>query len=1050
MKPDSVQTLDLIAVLGMHRSGTSAITRGLQALGVELGANLMPPAASMNAKGFFEDLDIVDINISLLNHLRLDWHDAASVTASQVEDLCASGYLLKAAALIRQKIATEAPYGIKDPRLSKLMPFWEKVFQHCELNVGYVIAIRNPISVANSLKIRDGFSFEKSYLLWLDHTLAALIHTEGCRRVVLDFDLVLENPTKQLGRIADALGLDSNAAAVSEYTSEFLEEKLRHNVHQPQDLAVDPRISPMICELYAVLRAAATTECSLSISRNQLADFEKGRNNLRSSMVYIDRLNQAVAYRDGQLATLNETVAERDGQLATLNQTVADRDGQLASLNEAVAERDGQLATLNQAVADRDGQLASLNEAVAQRDSQLTSLNEQIMNLNQLAATVKKWQQLSRLKKVVKPLNLDPQQPQEIHPLRKLERSIRKKRIEGYEWVRFNKTWYLKKYPDVGQAGVDPWLHYLEFGKKEGRAPNAKRFDKIAKRGSYQEWIKRYEETGPAAAQKIRDRIETLSQRPLISVVLPVYNPNPKWLIEAIESVRNQIYPDWELCIADDASTNLKIRSILKSYTQKDPRIKVVFREKNGHISACSNSALEIASGQWIALLDHDDLMPTHALFWVADAIGKNPEARLIYSDEDKIDEAGMRFDPYFKCDWNLDLFYSHNMISHLGVYRADIVKKIQGFRLGLEGSQDHDLALRFIEHIQQNQIHHIPRVLYHWRVHPESTAHSGEAKPYATLAGERALNDHFERKQIMATAEHDQCGYRVSYALPPEVPLVSLIIPTKNGKKLLKQCIDSILEKTTYQNYEILIIDNGSDERESLQYFESLKINPRIRVLRDDGPFNYSALNNRAVEQAKGEIIGLINNDIEVISPEWLSEMVSIALQPEVGAVGARLWYPDNTLQHGGVIIGLGGVAGHAHSQLCKNNPGYFGRARVSQTLSAVTAACLVVKKSIYEKIGGLDVNNLTVAFNDVDFCLRAADHGYRNIWTPYAELYHHESATRGSDNTPEKRDRFEKEISYMINRWNLKNFSDKFYSPNLSLTHPSFELAWPPRIKI
>ena len=568
-------------------------------------------------------------------------------------------------------------------------------------------------------------------------------------------------------------------------------------------------------------------------------------------------------------------------------------------------------------------------------------------------------------------------------------------------------------------------------------------------RNDYAEWIRRYDTLTDKARGVMRIRMDGFLRKPLISVVMPIYNPKPAWLIEAIESVRNQIYPHWELCIADNASTDEAIHPILGNYAREDTRIKLVFREQNGGISAASNSALELATGEWVALLHHYDLLSEHALFWVAEAIQKNPDVRLIYSDEDKIDGVGKRHAPYFKCDWNVDLFYSHNMFGHLGVYRTDLVNEVGGFRVGLEGAQDYDLVVRCLERIEKNQIHHVSRVLYHWRAHAESTAQSADTKPYAMLAGERALNEHFQRKAVNAKVEFVGCGYRVHYALPATPPMVSLVIPTKNGLHLIRPCVESILQKTSYCNYEILIIDNGSDDPATLRYLTELRTEARIRVVRDDRPFNYSALNNAGLKLARGEVVGLLNNDIEVIAPDWLSEMVSIALQSRVGAVGARLWYPNDTLQHGGVILGLGGVAGHFHYGLPRHHVGFFGRANLVQGLSAVTAACLVIRKAIYEEIGGFNETDLPVAFNDVDFCLRVREAGYCNVWTPYAELYHHESATRGSDDTREKQARFAKDVQFMKQRWGDVLLNDPAYSRNLTLNHGDCSLAWPPRVE-
>lgn len=564
----------------------------------------------------------------------------------------------------------------------------------------------------------------------------------------------------------------------------------------------------------------------------------------------------------------------------------------------------------------------------------------------------------------------------------------------------------------------------------------------------YAEWLRRYDQIDDATREAIRQRIASFMTPPVISVVMPVYNPNPAWLAEAIESVRTQLYPHWELCIADDVSTNPAIRPLLERYAEMDGRIKVAFRETNGHISAASNTALELVTGDWVALLDHDDLLPEHALYCVADAIERNPHIKMIYSDEDKIDEFDQRREPYFKCDWNPDLFLSQNMFSHLGVYQKALLDDVGGFRLGYEGSQDYDLALRCIERVDKGAIFHIPRVLYHWRIHAESTASGVDAKPYAAVAGERALNDHLVRIGVRGEAEYTGIGYRVRYAIPDQLPLVSLIIPTRNGLELLRKCIGSILGKTTYGNYEIIVVDNGSDDPGVLSYLASLKNDTRIRVLRDDRPFNFSALCNAAVEQAHGEIVGLVNNDIEVISPEWLSEMVSIALQPGVGVVGAKLLYPDNTVQHAGIVLGLLGVAGHIHRRIPRGSVGYFGRASLISSLSAVTAACMLVRKSIYHEMLGLDERNLSVAFNDVDFCIRVREAGYRNVWTPYAELFHHESATRGYEEDSEKQARFAGEIEYMNNRWELFLHHDFAYNLNLSLNEENFGLAFPPRV--
>ncbi|MBX8546083.1 glycosyltransferase [Pseudomonas cichorii] len=587
------------------------------------------------------------------------------------------------------------------------------------------------------------------------------------------------------------------------------------------------------------------------------------------------------------------------------------------------------------------------------------------------------------------------------------------------------------------------------FLNDTGTGPERVEVEPTPDRRDYAAWIRQYDTLDDDDRQEIARHIDTWESPPLISVIMPVFDPPLDLLREALDSIRNQLYPHWELCIADDASSNPAVQEFLKQAELQSPKIKVIFRSTNGHISQASNSALDIAQGQFIALMDNDDLLPEHALYWVARKIIEHPDVGILYSDEDKIDRKGQRSAPYFKPDWNEFLFRSQNMISHLGVYRRDLVEQVGRFRVKFEGSQDYDLALRCSEKLSREQIIHISRVLYHWRIHAGSTAMATDEKPYAALAGVKALDEHLQRTGRAGWTELLPIGmYRVHYRLPKHNPLVSLIIPTRNAGSLVKQCIDSIQNLTHYGPYEIIVVDNGSDDSESLTYFEHLSEQPNITVLRDDGPFNYSALNNQAVRLARGELVGLINNDIEVINPEWLDEMVALALQPEVGAVGARLWFPDDRLQHGGVILGIGGIANHSHKFLPRGEHGYFGRAVLIQEFSAVTAACLVIRKSIFEQVKGLDEANLKVAFNDVDFCLRVKEAGYVNLWTPFAELYHHESATRGFEDSPQKQARFSQEVAYMHTRW-PEIETDPAYNPNLTLDQLDFSLAWPPRLE-
>jgi GT2 family glycosyltransferase len=538
-------------------------------------------------------------------------------------------------------------------------------------------------------------------------------------------------------------------------------------------------------------------------------------------------------------------------------------------------------------------------------------------------------------------------------------------------------------------------------------------------------------------------------RRPLISILMPVFETPERFLREAIESVLRQTYQHWELCVADDASRKGRVREVLEEYAERDSRIRLAFRDRNGHISEATNSALALAAGEFVALLDHDDVLHPLALHYVAEAIVGNPDANLIFTDEDRIDEAGRRHNPYFKSDFNYELFLAHNMVCHLGTYRRELVLRSGALRVGFEGAQDWDLALRVVEQSSPGQIVHIPRVLYHWRALPGSAAWGSAEKPYAAIAGQRAVADHLRRigkdADVMPAPEAPAMN-RVRYRLARSPARVSIIIPAGDEPDRLSECLASIQGWTTYSNYEIVIIGNGDPESRSADAPRELSAD-RPRILRDDQAFNLSTLNNRAVKAASGEFVCLMGNEIEVRSSDWIEEMLSFAAQKEVGAVGARLRYPDGALQHAGIVLGIFGVAGYAHRFLRPASTGYFGRAVLHQAFSAVSCACLMIRRETYEAVGGLD-EGLGAAFNDVDFCLRVGQAGYRNVWTPYAEMIHRGAASRANDSTPEQRKQFASEVEEMQRRWGVLLTWDPAYSPNLTLLDESFSMAWPPRL--
>jgi GT2 family glycosyltransferase len=561
----------------------------------------------------------------------------------------------------------------------------------------------------------------------------------------------------------------------------------------------------------------------------------------------------------------------------------------------------------------------------------------------------------------------------------------------------------------------------------------------------YEQWMIHNTPT-EADLKRMADIASVFAYKPLISIVMPVYNTPEQFLRESIASVIAQIYPHWELCIADDASTEPHIKPLLEEFAAKDDRIKVVYREENGHISRCSNSALELAIGEFMALLDHDDLLTPEALYEVVFLLNKHSEADMIYSDEDKLNEQNKRCDPYFKPDWCPDTFLSRMYTCHLGVYRRSIINEIGGFREGYEGSQDYDLVLRFTE--KTDNIFHIPKILYHWRIHSQSAASSHDAKPYTIQASEKALTDALNRRGTpgkVLYVSNSPGFFNIRYEIL-DYKLVSIIIPTKDLGHILNQCLESIFTKSTYPNYEIILIDNGSVEPYTGKVISDwLNKEPeRFRCYAYGIPFNYSKINNYAVRRAKGDFLLFLNNDTEVITPDWIEAMVEQAQRPSIGAIGALLLYPEDTIQHAGVVLGIGSVADHSHRHIPSTSPGYFGQVITVNNYSAVTGACLMCRRDVFEAVEGFN-EDLAVAFNDIDLCLKILNKGYRNIYLPHVVLYHYESKSRGYDTTPEKRVRFISEAEYMKQTWKQLIDADPCYNPNLSLTRHDFSLREP-----
>lgn len=530
--------------------------------------------------------------------------------------------------------------------------------------------------------------------------------------------------------------------------------------------------------------------------------------------------------------------------------------------------------------------------------------------------------------------------------------------------------------------------------------------------------------------QKKASKKKEFHFQPKISIIMPVYNAHGKWLDSAIDSVRKQIYENWELCIVDNGSKEKQTKAILKKWQRKDKRIKIAFLERNYGIAGANNKAIEFAKGELVGFLDDDDKLTPDALFEAIKCLNEHPKADLIYSDEDKISEDDKYCDPFFKPDWSPDMILSCNYINHFSVFRKSLLLKIGAFREGFEGSQDYDLVLRFTE--MTDQIYHIPSVLYHWRKTPGSTAYELRSKTYATEAAKKALTEALERRKIEGKVEDGLSlgTYRAKRRIYGN-PLVSIIIPFKDEVNLLKNCIASIENRTLYPNYEIVLVNNESQRKETYEYLEDL---PYTKIFYQ-GDFNFSKINNYATKYAKGDYLLFLNNDIEVISPEWLGALLEHGQREEVGAVGCKLLYPDYTMQHVGLVTGVLDVAAHSHKGLPDYMQGYFSLPHIIRNCSALTGACLLTRKDVFDQVGGFDEKNFAVAFNDVDFCLRLRDKGYLIVYTPFAKMYHYESRTRGYDLDIE-------EIVRIKQKWEGRLSGDPYYNVNLTTEKEDYSL--------
>lgn len=568
----------------------------------------------------------------------------------------------------------------------------------------------------------------------------------------------------------------------------------------------------------------------------------------------------------------------------------------------------------------------------------------------------------------------------------------------------------------------------------------------ISRRLLYARWIKNNEPTAKQL-QEQRIRSEILPHQPLISLVVPVYNPPADVLLSTLDSVSDQTYANWECCIVNGDPTNLKIKATLDQRAVADPRFKVMHLDRNLGIAGNTNQAIAMASGSYVAFLDHDDLLAPFALYEIVLKLWAYPDIDLFYSDEDNIDEKGKRTDPLFKPGFSPDYLCSVNYMCHFLVIRKEVGDELGWIREGYEGAQDFDFILRASE--RTGNIERVPKILYHWRSVKGSTATDFYAKPYAGTSGIKALEDHLQRINCPGRVETNfmPTWYRVNYDLQ-STPLVSIIILNHDHAEDLKKLIRSVVEQSTYKHYEIIIIENNSQEPTTFTYYDSLLVDyENIKIIKFNEPFNYSRANNFAVQHAKGDVLLFLNNDIEIITPGWIEEMLMHAVRPKVGSVGAKLLYPNNTVQHAGVIVGIGEVAGHGHKGFTADRVGYGGQLKQVHNTAANTAACLMIRRQVFQQVEGFDENYI-LAFGDVDLCLKLLGAGLLNVWTPFAELFHHESKTRGYERSSVQLARYANEVYYFKQKW--KDFlakGDPYYNPNLTMEKENYKIDPAPK---
>ncbi len=1029
-----------ILVFGMHRSGTSVVARLLNLMGAYLGesAELLPAHERDNPTGYWERTDLVIAHDEFLKSAGFSWDHVAYLDPASIRNADIPAFRSVIRGVVQRLERQDRPWLVKDPRLNLLAPFWLQAAP----DAACVVVVRDPRDVVASLRESHRGVYTSRFLLdlWEKYFRTLFASLEGRSVLFVSYQNVLDDASAACHRIAsafDKLGVEGLHVPDDQALAAFVNPN-----RAPTPAGEHVQLSSSQAALFEWLSAQAAHGGSVAVRDfprgdapdAELLEFQRAMDDrwLRAQVAMQPAVDEA--QRRGEQATqaLHENLARLDALNQTLETMHAQHMQHTRNLSAQLLDSGARLAETK----------ALLDQVTTQRDSLQTVSQDRAARLD--AATG----QNQRLTAHVHALEIG---------MRDMRSSLSWKLTAPLRAV--GRIFHHRAGPSHG-AHLEQRLHRMFYAIPGVDASRKRRL--VLWLHNHVPWLTRhtlsyrlYDQTQQLIASRVktpqeREQLQRLDARraanvlaqirnPVrISIVMPVYNVQSQWLWAAVESVRRQFYPHWELCIADDASTSSDTREALaKIEALSDPRILVQRLPENRGIAGASNAALAMATGEYVGLLDNDDVLTRDALLEMACRIDADAPD-LLYSDEDKIDENGQHVEPHFKPDFNPEYFFSINYMCHFTVIRRALLQRIGGFRSGFDGAQDYDLLLRATENGER--VAHIAKVLYHWRKTASSTALASSAKPQAGEAGLRALNESLQRRGIAANvmAGPFPTTYRAERSIAGQ-PLVSIVIPFRDKPELLDTCVRSILRRTDYPHFEILGIDNGSVGADTAALMNRLiSEDPRVRFVRHDVPFNYSAINNFGAQQARGEHLLFLNNDTEVIDANWLRAMLEHSQRPEIGVVGAKLLYSDDRIQHAGVIIGIGGVAGHAHIMAPASDPGYFARAQLPQNLSAVTFACAMTRRTVFDQLGGLNERELTVAFNDIDFCLRAVEAGYQIVYTPYALLYHHESRSRGYEDNAEKLARFAKEIAYMQHRHReILARGDPHYNPNLSLTN-------------